>query len=277
MASLEDAEGLAQQIASHFQLEEIEETEHVCVIRRNDSKDDELAALLAEDLVVHRVGRRQELAESWRARRSGYDGNDPHRQILRALVLPATGSPEAPRSVDHLEALVAEHLWYALGRSGIDDIAVAYAWGPSFDVTDAGGDGLIVHGSDDLTYRLWEIKKYTGAQNITKTGLAAIRQLKREGVTYLARFKQLGEYLPDPQLADLHSHLLHTWLAADVRASAGVSVASSQTAVRHECFRRMPVAFPAFASPRRLRGQVNSLQDFAAFSTMVIAEVWKGL
>lgn len=277
MGPLQDATRLAEQIADHFEVQLLEEEEHVCVTRKSDSDDDELTALLAEDIVLYRVGRRQDLADVWRAQRAGESAGNPLATLLRALVEPATGSILAPRSGDHTEALVAEHLWYALSRADMADLPVIEIWGPSFDVTDPGGDGLVVHGPEELTYRLWEIKKYAGGGHITKTGVAAIRQLRREALKYLARFKQLGEYLPDEQLAELHSHLLDTWLDADPVASAGVSVASSNSAVRTECFKRLPVVFPAFVTPRRLRARANSLADFRAFSVKVIGQIWTGL
>jgi hypothetical protein len=280
VAALESGDDLAREIVRHFDVALYDEGDHVCVVRRSSSPEADLARLLAEHIVLDRVGRRIDLMDTWRAVRDGRDDVDQRlRSVLDELVRPGVGSRDVPRSRDHLEGFIAEHLWYAVTRGSEDDEPLRHVWGPSFDVTDPGGDGLAIHvdSAQELFFRLWETKKYTGPGDITATGLRAIRQLDREATRYLARFKGLGEEMGEADLADFHSVLVDLWLAKDDQAAIGISLASSSSAVNRSCFARMTRRFPHMDAPHQLRGQANGTDDFPAFVDDVVDEIWNGL
>lgn len=94
------------------------------------------------------------------------------RRRIDPFLTSVFGTPEAPAPADHLEGHVAEVLWYLLTLEiAYDERNLRNAEGPSFSVTETGGDGLAIWQTEDggLVCRLWEIKKDSGTGHISRT------------------------------------------------------------------------------------------------------------
>lgn len=242
---------------------------------------DELAAELAEAIVDLRCGGVPGLVDSWRSQRMGTGHTTPHavEQLAQFIGL-GFGLPHSkdPMPDDHLEGSVAESLWYMLVIEFEHDDPIAYAVPPDLAPTDHGGDGFVVHRRlTGVGYRLWEIKKYTGAGTVRATVRKACKQLNDNATEYLARQIPAGQYHPDDEIRDLIVHSMERWYDGAPEASAGVAVASANERSASERFKDMDTHFDTLSDPTQLRGLVAEFTDFSDFARRVQQELWKGL
>ncbi len=187
------------------------------------------------------------------------------------------GTPGDRAPDNQYQGYVAEALWRFLTAEHAHRYEVVYLeWG--WDPTDSGPDGFIVHRLDeDLGFRLWEVKKSTGADGIAPVIQKAVTQVSERAAFYLARLSKSGPTGGDPRLQPLFDYLVEYWLRTDQRASAGVSIASSEQRIPDPCFHQLPQTLPAFANPSRLRGLWVAVPDFPALCASVRSAVWIGL
>ena len=195
------------------------------------------------------------------------------------------GTPGQEPLRDYLQGYVAEALWKFLSQEhGHRYPVVCIEWG--WDPTDPGPDGLLVHRLDDdaLGFRLWEVKKSTGASGIAPVIQAASSQVSERAGFYLARLSKAGPspVAPEaqeltPELQELFDYLVEHWLNADPNAAAGVSIASSPQRIPDPCFHQLPQTLPDFETPSRLRGLWIVIPDFSSFCDSVRRVVWNGL
>jgi hypothetical protein len=190
------------------------------------------------------------------------------------------GTPESPVPADHLEGYVAEVLWHQLALElAIDGRVLRLAEGPSFSVTESGGDGLCIFQLDngDLVFRLWEIKKDTSTGHISRTISRACQQLSRRSEEYLAKYVSVGSRQYDGELGHFYGTLLDLWVDDDPAAGAAVSVATSRSkAPTRRSFGTLVNTFPDKAQNGRLEGLVVAIGDFHDFATLVRSYVWTG-
>ena len=268
-------------IADFFEETINERGTHVWLLRverLDPQRLEELVDLVAAEIMRYRCNLRVDRFEAWRARADGGPAHDEFTETsLKVIIGTGVGLPDQPRSEDHLEGFVGEHLWYLLALE-IDDEDIVRIDGPSIEVTEIGGDGLVVHRTDGaLTFRLWELKKYVGSADIKPSIRAAYRQLNRQGLRYLNKFALIGQYLDDPELADFYGRLMDYWIDATPQSAPGVSIASSQESVPDECFDNFPTYFPKFLDPPRCRGTVIAVDNLRNLAARVKDKLWSGL
>jgi hypothetical protein len=126
-------------------------------------------------------------------------------------------------------------------------------------------------------FRLWEIKKFTGAGSINGTITTAYIQLQTRALRYLVRYSVMGQHSPNQEVVKLCAGLVDHWITGSAQAAAGVGVAASIKAIPKSCFAKFGKAFPLLTKPRRLRGFVAGTADFSGFAVAVRDYIWKGL
>jgi len=220
--------------------------------------------------------------QAWQTRVLGGSAvSDSSRDALRAFIKPVFGLPEDPESVsqDHTEGFVAQYLWYSLATEMPSGEPVERVEPPGFVGTDPGGDGLVIHRTDEgyLMFRLWEIKKCVGRGKVSSTVSRAYRQLGTKATEYLARYTVIGQELGNTELADFYGQLIDLWVDARPEAAAGVCVATSLDQVPTRCFTTFGRRFPEFVYPVRLRGMLTAIDDFSDFTLKVRQCIWTGL
>lgn len=197
--------------------------------------------------------------------------------IGSVLGLPDQNSGEGP-SLDHIHGFVAEALWNFLSedythRNPVERIE----WG--WDPTDPGGDGLIVHRNAEghLSFRIWEIKKASGAHRIGPNVSQASQQLRDRAPSYLARWMKVGQEHLQGDLAVFYHYLVDHWYDAAPQASAGVALAASDGPVPDPCFHQLPEKLGEFRTPNRLRGLLMIVGDLPEFCQRIQEEIWTAL
>lgn len=264
----------------HFVSSNTVETTHVWTLSKRNSSIivEELAMIVAHEVVHYRLRGQIYLYDAWKNKTSGIQFPSPKYSILLKTFLgPVFGVPNDEVPDDHLEGYVGEFLWYLLHREG-NDPSIVHIEPPSFKVTDQGGDGLIIHRTNgNLMFRLWEMKKCTGSNSVSSTVNTAYNQLDSNALEYLARYSTVGQELSDTELSVFYGQLLDHWLDASESAAIGISVTTSFDSIPSQCFTTFGNKFPKFTSPPRLHGLLTAVEDFAVFSKKVRDIVWSGL
>jgi hypothetical protein len=235
---------------------------------------------VARASMLHRCGTTPAF-ELWEQRiTSGSSLAAGERRRVDPFLTSVFGTPEYPVPADHLEGHVAEVLWHLLTLEAQDAGRVLRnAEGPSFSVTETGGDGLAIWQLDSggLVFRLWEIKKDTGAGHISRTISRACRQLERRSEEYLAKYASVGSRQHSGELARFYGLLLDLWVDDDQAAGAAVSIATSRgKAPVRRSFGPLVSTFPEKGRDGRLEGLVVAIADFGEFAALVRSYVWRG-
>ena len=191
------------------------------------SPEDALARALADRIMEHRCRGCPHHYRAWKQHvDGGLSPSGASKAALNAFIEPVFGLPKNPYAIpqDHLEGFVAEQLWYFLSLEAPPEEFVIRVEPPGFASTDPGGDGLVIHRVLDrcLMFRLWEIKKCTGASTVSSTVNTAYNQLNAQATEYLARYTAIGQELPDAELAEFYGQLIELWVEARPEAAAGV-------------------------------------------------------
>ncbi|MCC7495895.1 MAG: hypothetical protein IT204_26315 [Fimbriimonadaceae bacterium] len=237
------------------------------------------ARRLAERIVELRCGGRHDHFELWRLRASG-GAELPARvkDLLGASLLPGFGLPSHQAPPDHLEAAVAEHLWYFLAIDGHFGSAPRFALKPSFSPLDHGGDGLAVHETaNGLSFRLWEVKKTVSEDAVNATASRACRQLEERALQYIARWQHESVGQPDADIVALLDQLADLWLDRSGQAGAGFSIAAATASLPAEGCPGFGDHLAWLDRPEGRRGALQGFDDFRAFAALVQEELWKGL
>ena len=276
-------------LSDFFQLVETRTATHTWALVTHDPAmlpEDALAQALAEKIVMHQCRGSLHHYEAWKQRvENGVPLPESSRKALReAFIGPVLGIPEEPDAIppDHLEGYVSQMLWYFLYLESPPEEIVRFE-PPGFKSTDPGGDALAIHRvqNEYLMFRLWEIKKFTGAPqsstSVNSTVNRAYKQLNTKALEYLARYTAIGQEISDPNLSDFYGQLVDLWSEARKEASAGVSVVTSSAHVPEQCFTTFGQHFPKFVNPVRLRGMLTAVENFSSFALKVREFIWKGL
>ncbi|WP_439813255.1 hypothetical protein [Streptomyces sp. P9-2] len=208
---------------------------------------------------------------------------DEARQVA-ACMQSVFGTRARPKNAeDHVPGYVGEWLWYLFMREEEpQDREVAFLEPPGWSVTEGGADGFVVHrltgGADtSLLFRLWEIKKFTGAGSINATITKAASQLNDRGLEYLAKICSVHADAPG-DLGEFMAQLTDLWTQADPRGGVGVSVSTSRHSVpRQAAFTQVPGHLPQLKHPGQLQGIIVAVDDFAAFANLVKEYLWSAL
>lgn len=204
---------------------------------------------------------------------------DSDRRRLVPFIQTTFGLPESPLSDEHIQGLVSEYLYWCVAiETDLPTEALLRISDPPFDVTGHGGDGLSVHRSatNQLFFRLWEVKKHVSAAPVSRAVGRAYDQLDSNALSYLARLTSLAETEPDIAIRELYSRLVDIWADAESEAGAGVAVATSYARAPRRCYSTMASRFAPIDSSQ-LAGQVNAIGDFAGFCAKVRDRVWLAL
>lgn len=238
---------------------------------------------LAHRIVRLRCGGSPHLYDQWRRNvEEGSEMTEVERRILRAQLTQNLGLPDAPGSDDHVEGLVAEHIWFALMQEFDGPLGFPVRVDePSWSVTDNGADGIVVYRvGDALVFRLWEAKKHDAGNPVRDTVNRACRQLQDEGaMRYLARASKVAQEIEaeDPELALLYGHMSELWANGSPAAGIGITIATSTDADVDDCFGGLPNYFEHLTENGQREGLLTQIEDFPQFAKLVREVVWKGL
>lgn len=238
-----------------------------------------MAWLIADRLMRSRCGRAAAYTK-WRdSALSGVPLTGRDRDQVVAFTRDVFGMPGSPGSLDHLEGHVAEWLWFLLmSERSEGHREVALLEPPKFSVTEPGPDGFVVYEADGqpLLFRLWELKKHTGASGLSGTAREAYDQLKEQGARYLAQLTSMHAD-KDGALGQLCAQLVDLWVDADARAGAGVGVTSSKLPAPSRCFTAMGRHLPQFGQAGQLEALLCAVQHYRDLALDVRRFVWTAL
>lgn len=206
--------------------------------------------------------------------------------LVKAFAEPVFEAAAAKKQGNHgLAGYVGEWLWYLLTRDLPEDPAraVEILGPPKAAVNDGGGDGLIVYREDGtargFSFRLWEMKKYTGKANQPD---GAIRkgwtQLSTKGATYLGMLSWGDKLLAD-DTREFVGSLTEQRVDEEESAGGGVSVALNTTAIPTKAFHLATSTSPltTHKHPGALQGLVVAIDDPEGFAHEVREYVWTAL
>ena len=253
-----------------------------CLYGRLEQQHSKAAAMSLACSIARRRLPDERLFQSWHSRATGEKDEDlsgVDSSVMQAALLENVGSPTEPAIDQHLWGLVAEGIWQ--GVIADTDVGLgtpirveSHAW----SVTDPGGDGLTVYGSNGhYCYRLWESKYHGNDEVLRGTVNSACRQVETRALSYLARFSLVAQYLADDQqLATFYGRLAELW--ADKAPAAGVGIVVGTDSSREEsgegCFEAMTTYFELTAEQHQ--GHLNLVDGFRTFAESVRHALWKG-
>ena len=253
-----------------------------CLYGRLEQQHSKAAAMSLACSIARRRLPDERLFQSWHSRATGevdeeLSGVDS--QVMQAALLENVGSPAEPAIDQHLFGLVAEGIW----QDVIADTDVGLGTpirveSHDWSVTDPGGDGLTVYGSNGhYCYRLWESKYHGTDEVLRETVNGACRQVGARALSYLARFSLVAQHLADDQqLAAFYGRLAELW--ADKDSAAGVGIVVGTDSSREEsgegCFEAMTTYFELTAEQHQ--GHLNLVEGFRTLAESVRRVLWKG-
>ena len=203
--------------------------------------------------------------------RRPYD--DRERDTIAAFLRPGLGTVSEPAVPDHVEGLVAEHIWHLVQTRVPTDEPVRYLSPPKFHPTAPGGDGLVLFGEATEGFRLWEVKKAN--RHVSSTVSSAYRQLKSNALEYLAQMTGIGQEMGRVDLVPAFSNLTDRWLEGRPNAAAGVAIAASEAP--NSCFTTMRTALDHLDRANGHRGAVYATGDLPGFARQVRNRLFTGL
>ncbi len=244
------------------------------------------AWIVADEIMASRTGVERAAYKLWReATLAGTKLTGSDWTTVYAFAFSVFGTPSAVSGEGHgLPGYVGEWLWYLTTRDlpPVPGRTVEYLSAPGMEVRDSGGDGLIIHrvdeGGPELVFRLWEMKKYTGADpSLTGTITGAWKQLSVHGPRYLAQMSWGGKLL-SPDLAVFVSGLVGHWVQAHPSSAGGVSVATNAVNVpKRKAFQLAHKHFTSHAHDGAMQGLVVAVDDLDEFAQAVRGYVWSAL
>ncbi|MET9395978.1 hypothetical protein [Kitasatospora sp. NPDC002965] len=244
------------------------------------------AWIVADEIMASRTGVEHQVYSLWReATLAGTKLTGTDSTLVYAFAFNVFGTPSAISGEGHgLPGYVGEWLWYLTTRDLPPPAgrSVEFLSAPGMEVRDSGGDGLIIHrvaeGGPELVFRLWEMKKYTGAKpNLTPTITGAWKQLTEHGSRYLAQMSWGGRLL-DPDIGEFVSGLVGHWVEGHPSSGGGVSVATNAVNIpQGRAFQLAHKHFPTHTHPGAMQGLVVAVDDLDDFAQAVRGYVWSAL
>lgn len=239
--------------------------------------------LVAKEIMDLRCGRARAIYSAWLAAATGAPDPPPGDPTLAAaFVEPTFGLPPDGASLDHAQGYVAEVAWRMLAKEEqSSDRSIVHLERPDSDVTAPGADGFVIYRvnpTQQLAFRLWEIKKRDGSGSISASIRNAYRQLDANAERYLAKLTAQSD-VPDtdPELVAFLGDLVLAWKRADPSAGAGIAVASDAARLPGRAFTTMHKHFPALVAAGGIEGCLVGLGSLREFSLFVRTLLWSGL
>ncbi|MFH8395756.1 hypothetical protein [Streptomyces sp. NPDC018036] len=257
------------------------------VVTLSDNAEDRAAAgwIIADEIMRERTGGRPETYGTWRvATLTGAKLTGRDHILVKAFAGPVFEAAAAMKPGNHgLAGYVGEWLWYLLTRDLPEDPAraVELLGPPKAAVNDGGGDGLVVYRESGtargFSFRLWEMKKYTGQTNRPDQAIRkGWRQLSTKGATYLGMLSWGDKMLAD-DTREFVGSLAEQWVDEAESAGGGVSVALNATAIPTRAFHLAQEHFTTHKHPGALQGLVVAIDDLEGFAHEVRKYVWTAL
>jgi hypothetical protein len=237
------------------------------------SKRRDLVGIVANHIALNRMASTPAHFAAWRRAIGGEPYEARERRAILAFLSRGLGKPTAPGNQDHLEGLIAEHLWHIANSQFPADEPVLYLSNPKFDPTAPGADGLVIFDRNGPRFRLWEIKK-AGA-HVSATLSKAYDQLSRNADVYLAQMTAIGQEQGNPDLVDVFAQILDWWLDGSEQACVGVAIASPLRPT--SSFSTMRTRLSMLTAPEAHRGLFVSIGDYPGFCADVRTLLWTGL
>lgn len=253
-----------------------------CLVCSEGADIDQLAADLAEAIVKLRCRWcPASHLQHWLDVRSGGAPLAPETTALREFINIGFGLPQKQVPDDHLEAAVAEHLWYFIAVDEATGTDTCFVTPPSLEPTEHGADSIVLHSpsSGRRYFRLWELKKNTGSSRVSDTVSQAYDQIEANARSYIARqmMDPPAEIKTDPAAVQWWQEMMDFWDRRSREAGVGVSVATSVSKLPRRCFSTFQKRFPALSLSHQLLGALMAVGDFPAFARLVRDELWKGI
>lgn len=194
-------------------------------------------------------------------------------------ILVKKGPRKGLENLDHLEGLVAEHLWHMCAAESALGAAPRFLGDLGFRVHDKGPDGfVIVDSAGRLEYRLWEVKKNSTSLPATATVTGAAQQLHLRATDYLQEIAQLNRHNADPQLKSLFQQLVYFWGQQSPEANAGIAVVTTRPSGATTPFTHFGSTYlSGFKGTNPMQGLLVNMNDLSRLATDVRQEIWNGL
>lgn len=256
----------------------------LAVLSASDADARAAAAWVLACAILRQRGGSSRFYDLWRTAAlsaSPLAGKD--RCLAESVITPVFGLPgRNPDPQEQLQGFVTEWLWYCLATERTESHRlVEHIEPPSWNVTEQGGDGLVVHRAvtggvgGALSFRLWELKKHSSSAPISATVGRAYTQLEGRALTYLAKITGASAHKTG-DIGDLLASLADRWLDADASAGVGVGVATTSQPPT-KCFTTMGRRFPFLSAAGQLEGLLAAIEDLPGFALDVRRFVWSAL
>lgn len=235
---------------------------------------------VARTIARSRLGNSPQYLDAWEERRQGGPEHPADRRDVLAahIASESIGTPDEPAAQSHLQGLVAEYVWYEAVRQGEIPVEteIVRIEEPSWSVSDAGGDGLVIFNFDrELRFCIWESKAHEGESDVRDVVSGACRQLDKKAIRYLARMSKIGQSFLDGDLRVFYGRLAELWRNQTDTAAGGVSVTTKHSDV-DDCFDNLG-SYWSFEGSRQRQGIVVVIDDFPSFAAGVRERLWSGL
>lgn len=245
---------------------------------------DALADCIAVCIMRARCGSINNYFQAWQDKAMNRrELTDIESQIIKTYIKPSLGLPGVNVPDDHVQAVIAECLWYELThqRDGSHGLPVRVE-APHLHVTEPGGDGLVVYstGDDNFTFRLWEIKKHSNSSSATSKITSASKQLHENGAEYLAKWSKVGQEIDHIQsgLSGFYATLVETWVSGSPSAMAGISVSKDNvSAISTNPVSIAKSHLPKLINDYQIEGLVVSIPSFSLLGAKVQEALWRGI
>jgi len=231
------------------------------------------AAKVASHVASLRMAGTPQFLAAWNLAQAGTPYTAAQRRAISAFLSRGLGRPGQPTSDDHLQGMVAEHLWHIYQTEIPPDIPVLFVSSPKFDPTAPGADGLVIFGDPARRFRVWEVKK--AGSVVSSTIAKSYRQLSRRGDEYVAQLTAIAQESGDPSLATVFAQLLDWWIDGSSEATAGVAITSP--ASPNSCFSTMRQRLAGLSAPDAHLGLIISIPAYLEFCSRVREILWTGL
>ncbi len=267
-------------LAARFEISYVEH-EDACWFHAKitDGERDEVAQLVAIDIVERLCEPSERAFDAWAERRAGGPEHDqPTRDEIEAYVLADFANPA---NTTRLQGAVVEHLWACLADR------LEGGWGSPllvehdhFSVIDHGGDGLSVYefGAPDLRFRLWESKRHDATStSVTSVITGAAGQLKKDAAQYLARMSKPLQLSEDPRVQHLGGTIVRLWTTRDDRGAVGISVGTTRSVLPARPFSGLRRTFADLPGPAHREGLIIEILDLDGFADLVRQVILSGI
>lgn len=252
----------------------------------------DLVHAIADHIMDNWFGGTPSALMAWRNQVNGVPHADPFTQKLLSdiihsnlrlpgdrPVLVKTGPRKGQENLDHLEGLVAEHLWHMCAAESALGAPPRFLGDLGFRVHDKGPDGfIIVDAAGRLEFRLWEVKKNSTALSSAATVTGAAAQLERRATDYLQEIAQLNRHNPDLALKTLFERLVYHWGQQSAEANAGIAVVTTRPSGTSRPFTTFGSTYlSGFKGRNPMQGLLVNMNNLTGLAIDVRQVIWNGL